>query len=291
LFLYELYTIAAVFACLYSTHTQRDPAGDQDGFGFWGLFFGAISAAFFFEALPRGRSHVQLKSNANHHDKANLFSRLTFHYMNPTIVLGFRKTLTPSDIQDIMPKKIETRRVYQLLSSTWEATKAATERKNRNIGDKTKAKTPSLLFAIGKTFFWPFAAATTMALTASALQFLQPMLIEQILKYIGSTDDEPMARGVILALGMLIVSVSVSLVQGQFIKHTIDLELEVRGGLVAMIYRKALVLSPESRNKASTGSIVNHMSTDAEKWVRDLAWLPYWFTVPFEIVVATIMCK
>lgn len=256
------------------------------------LYFGGVLTAFIFEALPRGRSHVQLRSNANRHDKANLFSRWTFHYINSIITLGYKRPLTLLDIEDMMPKNIETREGYQLLASNWNAHKEAVEKKNQTISDKEKAKPPSLLFVIGKTFFWPLVTLTVIELAAAALSFLQPVFIEHILEYIGSeNDDLPKTYGVLLALGMYFVSVSVSFLLGQYLKLCAETEIMVRNGLVSMIYHKALVLSPESRNKATTGSITNHMSTDAERWTKDLVWIPYWITVPFEILVATVMCK
>ncbi|KAF9940196.1 Multidrug resistance-associated protein 1 [Modicella reniformis] len=254
------------------------------------LYFSAILIAFFFEALPRGRSHVQMKSNASHHDKANLFSRWTFHYIHHIILMGFKRPLVTTDIQDIMPKDVETQQGYQLLANKWKANKDAVERKNLYISDKKKVKTPNLLLVIGRTFSWSFVTATATILAASSLQFLLPVLIKEILEYIESdASDEPKARGVILALGMFFISVAVSFLNGQYLKQIAELSLKIRSGLVAMIYRKALVLSPDSRNKASTGSITNHMSTDAERWIRDLVWMPHWISIPFEILVATAM--
>ncbi|KAF9364357.1 Canalicular multispecific organic anion transporter 2 [Mortierella sp. NVP85] len=287
LFFYELYAAATLFITLYSMYTQigldRIPQ-------FLKVYFGAVLVAFFFEALPRGRSHVQLKSNANRHDKANLFSRWTFHYINHIITLGYKRPLTLPDIEDIMPKNIGTQNGYQLLASNWNAHKEAVERKNQTISDKEKTKTPNLILVIGETFFWPLVTLTLIELAAASLSFLQPVFIEHILEYIGSeSDDTPKTYGVILAIGMYFVSVSVSFLLGQYQKQCAEVELMIRNGLVAMIYRKALVLSPDSRNKASTGSITNHMSTDAERWTRDLVWIPYWITVPFECLVATVM--
>ncbi|KAF9109330.1 hypothetical protein BGX27_007736 [Mortierella sp. AM989] len=246
--------------------------------------------AFFFEALPRGRTHVQRQSTENAHDKANLFSRWVFHYMQPIVSLGRRQPLTPNDIRNVMPKQIETINGYQALSRNWEARKKAVELANAKHGGKNKIRTPSLFLVISQTFFWQFTVMTGILLVASAVQFMLPVLIGQILEYIESDDPNlPKTRGVILAFGMLVINITLSFLMGQSHKQDVELGVAIRNGLISMIYRKALVLSPGSRNKTTTGSITNHMSTDAEKWTRDLMWIPLWVTVPFEILVATVM--
>ncbi|ORZ14972.1 P-loop containing nucleoside triphosphate hydrolase protein [Lobosporangium transversale] len=144
---------------------------------------------------------------------------------------------------------------------------------------------------IVKTFFWPLIFVSLVQLASSSLQFVLPVLIHHILAYIESEDETiPRSRGVILALGMFVVNIMVSFLSGQFNKQITELGLEVRSALISMIYRKALVLSPKSRNnKGSAGEITNHMSTDAEKWTKDLFWVICWVTVPFEILVASVM--
>ncbi|KAF9435261.1 hypothetical protein BGZ76_006616 [Entomortierella beljakovae] len=186
-----------------------------------------------------------------------------------------------------MPERIETNNTYEKLSSNWEASKRSTEHKNASDGGK---RTPNLILVIAKTFQWDLVIIVLTGLAASAIQFGQPYLIGKILEYIGSEDPNlPKMRGIILALGMFFVSITGSIMMGQHNKLVIEMELEVRNALVSMIYRKALVLSPGSRGKSTTGSITNHMSTDAEKWTKNLRWIPFYVTVPFEILVGTVM--
>ncbi|KAF9175506.1 hypothetical protein BGX20_004661 [Mortierella sp. AD010] len=280
IFVFELYSIAATSITLYSFYAQQGECQDLkcDPHKFLIIYFFSILSAFFFEALPRGCTHVQLESSATAHDKANLFSRWIFYYMQPVISLGYRQPLTPNDIRDTMPKKVNTDHGYQLLSRNWD------------ISKKDETKTPSLVWVIAKTFFLPFIIMASIHLVASAAQFILPVLIGEILRFIESDDpNEPKLRGVILALGMLFVNTAISILTAQHQKENVELGLEIRNALISLIYRKALVLSFDSRNKETVGSIINHMSTDAEKWTNDLVWVPYWIIVPFEILVATVM--
>ncbi|KAG0373773.1 hypothetical protein BGX24_011258 [Mortierella sp. AD032] len=287
LFFFELYFVLATITSLYSLHHNDDTNSDHS-LHYLHAYFYAICVVFILEALPRGSTRIQRESNANQHDKANLFSRLTFHYVQSIISLGHKQPLTIDDI-NILPKEVETQHGYSQLNSQWEDRKKAVQAANlRN--DAEHQQSPSLIRVIGRTFFKPLALMVSIQLTAASLQFLLPVLIQQIMIYIESEDNElPKERGVILALGMLTVSVTVFLLKNQVLKREAELGLEIRNALVSMIYRKALVLSPGSRKSSSTGAITNHMSNDAEKWTKEIFWVIGWINVPFEILVATAM--
>ncbi|KAG0220728.1 hypothetical protein BGW42_008763, partial [Actinomortierella wolfii] len=59
--------------------------------------------------------------------------------------------------------------------------------------------------------------------------------------------------------------------------------LEIRSGLIQLIYLKSLVLSPQARLANTIGSIVNRMSVDADKWVSQFVMMPWMLSLPFEI--------
>ncbi|KAG0273311.1 hypothetical protein BGZ95_010872 [Linnemannia exigua] len=289
LFFFELYFVLATFVSLYSLHhNDNDDTNSDHSLRYLHAYFYAICVIFILEALPRGSTRVQRQSNASQHDKANLFSQLTFHYMQSIISLGYKQPLTMDDI-NILPKEAETRHGFSQLNSQWEDRKKAVQAANLS-NDAEHQQSPSLIRVIGRTFFKPLARMVSIQLTAASLQFLLPVLIQQIMIFIESENNElPKERGVILALGMLTVSITVFLLKNYVLKKESELGLEIRNALVSMIYRKALVLSPGSRKSSSTGAITNHMSNDAEKWTKEIFWVIGWINVPFEILVATAM--
>ncbi|KAF9285150.1 hypothetical protein BGZ88_009647 [Linnemannia elongata] len=289
LFFFELYSVLATIVSLYSLH-HNDKINDDNSLRYLHAYFYAILVVFVLEALPRGWTRVQRQSDANQHDKANLFSRWTFHYMHSIISLGYKRSLTIDDIK-ILPKECETQHGYEQLNSQWESHKKDVQAHN-NKADADHQKSHNLMRVIGKAFAGPLATMIFIRVSASVLQFLLPVLIQQIMVYIESDESEdelPKARGAILALGMLSVSLTVSFLTNQFFKKEAELGLEIRNALVSMIYRKALILSPGSRKSSSTGAITNHMSNDAEKWTKEIVWVLGWIDVPLEILIAVAM--
>ncbi|KAF9367840.1 hypothetical protein CPB97_005259, partial [Podila verticillata] len=231
------------------------------------------------------------QSGANPHDKANIFSRWTFHYLQRIISLGFSRPLVQEDIKDVMAKSLEVQPNYQKLSANWEAHKRAVEHANATASaeqlKKKGLQKPSLFHVIIKTYTPEIVAMLSLELFASSSQFIFPVLVSEMLKYVGSEQEEPVSRGVMLALGMFLASTVVSFALSQFYKRDIEMGLRIRGGLISMIYRKALVLAPSS--KTNTGEATNHMSTDVERWADNLGLMGLWISIPFEITICTVM--
>ncbi|KAF9307011.1 Canalicular multispecific organic anion transporter 2, partial [Podila horticola] len=291
IYAFELYSVLATAVTLYSLFTQDRGEEEFNSFRTLVYYGVAVVFAFVLEAFPRGSTRVQKQSGANPHDKANIFSRWTFHYIQPMISLGYKRPLVQEDIKDIMPKTIEAEPSYQKLSANWEAHKRAIEHANSTASvDQLKKRgqqEPSLLHVIGKTFASEFVAIVALKLLGSVFQFTLPVMVREILTYIESDQNEPVAWGVILALGMFFTSVIVSFSHGQYYKKDAEACVEIRGGLVSMIYRKALVLAPSAKN--NVGEITNHMSNDVEAWTSTLSLMALWIVIPFEIIVCTTM--
>ncbi|KAF9347371.1 hypothetical protein BGX26_001151 [Mortierella sp. AD094] len=306
---FELLSILFALPRLVSLYRHQDPKSDDDvsEFIFQYRYLSCITVAFTFDAWPRSLTSVQKSSAAARHDKANIFSLWTFYYMQPILSLGYRRPLKMEDIQNVMPEESKTLGgPYQALSLQWEAhvkeINAANQLQERLIlQNKGEKREPNLILVIFKTFWKEFLVLVVFQLVRSGLQFVLPVLLQQVLIFIespsgslsGSESGEEAIYtrdyGVALAICMLLVSFTLSVLMGQYYARMVEISFQIRSALVSMIYRKALVLSPGARKSATSGEITNHMSTDAEKWVANLVWMPMWISVPVEITVATFL--
>ncbi|KAI7826006.1 P-loop containing nucleoside triphosphate hydrolase protein [Gamsiella multidivaricata] len=151
-------------------------------------------------------------------------------------------------------------------------------------------KEPNLMWVILRTFWRELTSLAILHILRALLQFVQPALLRQILIFLESpSDSDSKAHGIALALCMLAVSITLSIIMGQFYARTVETSVRIRSALVGMIYRKSLVLSPGARKSATSGEITNYMSTDAEKWITNLVWMIMWVSIPIEFIVATVM--
>ncbi|KWU42263.1 P-loop containing nucleoside triphosphate hydrolase protein [Rhodotorula sp. JG-1b] len=191
--------------------------------------------------------------------RANIFQRLTFSWMTPMMMAGYRKFLTEEDLWALPPDDTAYA-LGQRLEKAWQARRAKA------------AKRPSLTGALVSAYGGPFFTAALFKLGQDTLAFLQPWLLKRLLNFVGSYNSphgEPAFHGYIIALGMFVCAITQTLLLHCYFSRVFETGMRVRAGLISLIYKKALVLSPSERGGRLTGDIVNLQSTDATR-LQDL---------------------
>ncbi|GJJ72930.1 ATP-binding cassette, subfamily C (CFTR/MRP), member 1 [Entomortierella parvispora] len=285
------YYLAALAGSAVLYYTTSDLNNHQQSTSYLQLYIISLFLGLVVEAWPRGRTQVQLRSNVSVYDKSNLISRLSFHYIQPIMAKGYKRPLQLSDVESLMPERIRSENAYPGLATTWE--KQVEKFEHLPKGKKEKKRPWLLLKVIFLTYGWTGWTSIILCRVASTtLVYLQPVLLGYIMDFMQSSTSEtpqPLSRGIMLAFLMFLTSLFSSVMGAQLFQLNADRGMEIRSGLIGLIYRKTLRLSPEARIKSSTGEISNHMSVDAEKWVAALNTLPQWISAPIELVVALWM--
>ncbi|KAG0197422.1 hypothetical protein BGX28_009094 [Mortierella sp. GBA30] len=289
------YYVVCVAGSAISIRTMHDTKQvHQSQFISFCVFFGSTCCGFIAEAWPRSLSARARDDKDQHtgkttdedwekptaYDQSNLFSRFCFHFMQHVISLGYRRPLQDGDIANMMPRHIQTVRSFEFISGAW----------NRHLQKrKLSSKTPSLLWVVFECGGWSvWSSILFFALSASAMDYLQPVLLDIILDFISSySTDKPQstALGIILSIGLFMAAVLSSLAMGQCILWSTNLGVELKSGLTSMIYRKSLRLSPGARREATVGEITNHMSVDAERISQTIAYMFLVISAPIEIIL------
>ncbi|OAQ34045.1 P-loop containing nucleoside triphosphate hydrolase protein, partial [Linnemannia elongata AG-77] len=199
------------------------------------------------------------------YDRANVFSRITFHYIQSVISTGYRRAVTDTDTANMMPHSIRTASSYQRFERLWRRHLEKTRAKAKNKG------------------------------AGSTLEYAQPLLLDRLLKFIatysassGSEEQEAPEQvwvGVVLSLGLTAASIGASVGSAQFIQLATNLGISLQSALVSMVYQKSLRLSSGARRGASVGEIQNLMSVDVAAIQYGIIYLPLMISTPFEIVL------
>ncbi|KAJ3092332.1 hypothetical protein HK102_008482 [Quaeritorhiza haematococci] len=222
-------------------------------FAVYASVVGLSIVAFALENIPKPKNYyLSLDDeclNVCPEVTANIFSRLSFHWMDSLMKLGYKKDL---DMDDLWPSLL-----------------------------RAVVKSYGLIFgsaAIFKVMQDIFAFIQPM--------FLKQLMIFAHSWAPGSTDRQPLYKGFIVAFLMMGTAVCQTIVLHQYFHLCLVTGMRLKSAIVTAIYRKALVLSNTSRQSSTVGEIVNLMSVDAGR-ISDLtSYLHISWSGPFQICLA-----
>ena len=210
---------------------------------------------------------------------ADIFSVLTFGWMTPMMRYGYKQYLTQDDLWNLRARDT-TKVTGATMEEAW----------SREL----RRKSPSLWLAMFRGFGGPYYRATLIKTISDALAFVQPQLLRLLITFVDSyrggsgKEPQPAIRGVAIALGMFVVSVSQTVCLHQYFQRAFETGMRVKSALTAMIYSKSLRLSNEGRAAKSTGDIVNYMAVDTQR-LQDLTqYGQMLWSAPFQIVLCMI---
>ncbi|KAG0092465.1 Multidrug resistance-associated protein 1 [Podila epicladia] len=249
--------------------------------------FLAINAAHLIvESWPRGRTAAQSQSTAREFEKANLFSRVSFHFMQNIIAIGYKRPLTQEDIAGLMPPRLTAEASYLAMGVRWND---KVKKYAARGGDSQPSLMKTILLSFNSQWIW----LAVIRILASVMTYASPQILHALLGFITSytsprpEDHKPVSWGIILAFGLFFCSIIVTVLNAQAMALSFDLGIEIRTALMSLVYRKALRLSNAAKQKSSAGEITNYMSVDAERWSTSMMFLPTLISLPVEIALAT----
>ncbi|XP_067942300.1 multidrug resistance-associated protein 1-like [Watersipora subatra] len=156
----------------------------------------------------------------------------------------------------------------------------------------TTFKTASLIAVLGKHFLPLLSLSWTLGLVASLQILITPLLQFLLITHVESqrTDNpEPLWKGILYCFCFFLFSSFSTLVFNAMFTLYMKCRTRVRATLIAAVYKKALRLSADARQKSSTGEIVNLMSVDVERIAHFVyeGWV--FIIVPIQICVVIYM--
>ncbi|KAI8057978.1 ABC metal ion transporter [Syncephalis plumigaleata] len=233
--------------------------------------------AFIVEFIRKPESSYQVlgeEMETSVEDQANIYSYLTFHWMSPLLALGYRKPLTMDDLWPVS-RNIRARFVSMKFDENWSY--------------YLSKERPTLAMSLFTTFSPKILLGGLMKLIHDILAFAQPWLLSYLMSFIGSynTDNpQPAYYGFFISGTMFFASLVQTCVLQQYFLHMQTTGINIRTALCTAIYRKALRLSNASRQKYTTGEIVNMMSVDAQRCNDVCNMMHLLWSSPLQIVFA-----
>ncbi|XP_020574947.1 ABC transporter C family member 8-like [Phalaenopsis equestris] len=217
--------------------------------------------------------HQNERTNLN---KASLFSRLTFSWLNPLLRLGSSKPLALEDIP-ALDSDDEAFLAYQTFYRAWEL-----ERKNSSIMRNLVRN--SLAKCYKKEMLLVGLYALLKAVSAAA----SPLILHAFISF-SNQEEKDLNFGIFLIVCLAFLRFVDSISQRHWFFDSRRFGMRMRSAVMAAIFQKQLKLSSQGRRRHSTGEIVNYIAVDAYR----LGEFPWWFhmawSCPFQILLSIIV--
>nr|XP_060623109.1 multidrug resistance-associated protein 1-like [Anolis sagrei ordinatus] len=224
-------------------------------------------------------------------ERASLYSKLTYSWFSSIITLGYNKPLERQDLFELNESD-SAYVVCPVFEKQWRKQhfKSAKETKvpiYNEITKKPVARKTSLLLPLWHTFKFSLIKVATLKVVADTLAFTSPQVMkEMILQYEHHSDSY--SNGCQYALDLLLVVVLQTLIHQVYQRLNILTAVKIKTVVVGLVYRKALTLSSSSRQKYTTGEIVNLMSADIQQLMDLSVNLNLLWSAPFQILLAIV---
>uniref|UniRef100_A0A672IA04 ATP-binding cassette, sub-family C (CFTR/MRP), member 2 n=1 Tax=Salarias fasciatus TaxID=181472 RepID=A0A672IA04_SALFA len=166
------------------------------------------------------------------------------------------------------------------------------EKGKKEGGKKKKNKEQSedypnswLVPTIYKTFKWILIESAFFKLVQDILTFVSPQILKLMIAF---TEDKTSYAwvGYMYATLLLLVAVLQSLCLQQYFQRCFVLGMQVRTAIMAAVYKKALVVSNNTRKEWTVGETVNLISTDAQRFSDLTSFIHLLWSCPLQIIIS-----
>uniref|UniRef100_A0A8C1PD89 ATP-binding cassette, sub-family C (CFTR/MRP), member 2 n=1 Tax=Cyprinus carpio TaxID=7962 RepID=A0A8C1PD89_CYPCA len=262
-------------------------------------------------------------SPENPEARATFLSRITFNWFNSMVIKGYKRPLVQEDMWDLNEKDstqafcqgFEEVMAKELIKARCSLQKKQNKRKTKSDHQNGLAKGVSqdvlVMEETGKkkekkkkkkdseseypnSWLVPTIAKTSKAvllesafykLIQDLLSFASPQLLKLMISFTQDKSSHAWT-GYLYAVLLLVVAFLQSVILQQYFQRCFILGMKVRTSLMAAVYKKALVVSNDSRKESTAGEIVNLMSADAQRFNDVTNFIHLLWSCPLQIILA-----
>ncbi|XP_065933440.1 ATP-binding cassette sub-family C member 4-like isoform X2 [Magallana gigas] len=207
---------------------------------------------------------------------ANWLSRFTFWWVFPLFRYGFRHPLTQDHLYDVLPED-QSDLLGDRMENSWNAYVKKCEE---------KGKKPSLYWAVIAEFKWEWGVNGIFLVASEGIRIAQPYLIGRIISYFQPGSTLSQTEVYIYATVVAVSHILQLIVYPKYFFTCLHIALKMKVAVASLIYRKILKIKITSLSNHSTtsGKIINHLSTDLEKFSYTIESFHFCWLGPLEIV-------
>lgn len=314
------------FQTLLRKALEEEGISDLPRFCLFYITFGLELLSLVFSGIADVPPEARKLAKKNPEAGAAYLSRITFNWFNSMVFKGFRKPLVQEDLWDLNLKdstgyiydgfekvmeeelgqarqrfqkrltKDNAKRRQELhqngLSKGISQDVLVMEEKGKDKKKKKEKKEAKeqypkswLIMTILKTFRWLLFESAVFKLLYDLLAFASPQLLRLMISF---TRDSSVYlwEGYMYAILLLLVAIVQSLFLQQYFQRCFVLGMKVRTALMAAVYKKALIMSNDTRQESTVGETVNLMSADAQRFNDVTNFIHLLWSCPLQIALS-----
>nr|XP_039260104.1 multidrug resistance-associated protein 4-like [Styela clava] len=218
------------------------------------------------------------KLRPNPMSRANIFSYLSYWWLNDFFAEGFKRTLQESDMFELDASNMSAE-ITSDLERNWE----------KEIQRTKKATEPSLIRAVAMTYRRRYMFCGVLVVIQEGLRLAVPVLIAYLVKYFENQSVTPVWHAYACAAGISVVTILLVFIHHQYFHETRTIGWLMRASTCALMYKKTLRLSQKSLNNTTTGKIVNLGATDVLRFDLLPMFLHYLWVGPLKCLIVGII--
>ncbi|KAJ0927366.1 putative ABC-type xenobiotic transporter [Helianthus annuus] len=202
----------------------------------------------------------------------SIISSIFFSWMNPLMVLGYKRPLTEKDIWKL---------------DTWDQTETLNNKFQKYWAEEVRKPKPWLLRALHRSLGGRFWWGGFWKIGNDLSQFVGPLILNELL--LSMQEHGPAQIGYIYAFSIFVGVLLGVLCEAQYFQNVMRVGFRLRSTLIAAVFRKTLKLTNESRKNIASGKITNLMTTDSESLQQVTQSLHILWSAPFRIILALVL--
>lgn len=221
--------------------------------------------------LPNSQTKKTTKTAC--YAKANLLSLLTFTWLNPLLKFGYKTSVTLDDVPNLPPRDtaIRSYTTFQRRISKLKSSSTA------------PLKGTSLAKAIFFSIWLEWSVNAVFALAYTISSFVGPYLMNPLMQHLEGEQESGYGFLASVFIGAKLIE---SFAHPLWFFGSYKLSLQIRAALTAAIYEKGLRLSTVSKQRQTSGEIINLASIDVHT-IGEFAW--FWHEIwllPIQVLLA-----
>ncbi|XP_066267905.1 ATP-binding cassette sub-family C member 4-like isoform X4 [Branchiostoma lanceolatum] len=205
-------------------------------------------------------------------EKANVFSKLFFWWLNPLFYTGYKRRLDERDMYNVQYED-SSQKQSDDLEREW----------NKELQKREKNQRPSLLRAVLRCYAPGWSLLGIIAFIEEAIKVVSPVLLGKLVEYFSPDTNMSLGEAYGYAAGLSACAMALAVIHHPYFYGVSVYGWRLRVACCSLIHKKSLKLSNKAMTQTTTGQIVNLLSNDVNRFDQMPMFLHYIWIAPIQL--------